>query len=147
VLGGSGAYHASIWISAGDAQGNPVPFASAASAIQVTLDTPNGAASFTLTASANGVKTYGNREWMQFLLTDDAAMPIGGYFTLALTDLTKTLQLAAPEVTSSQLGARVLGKSAMMVPMSADKRRAIAAIRSRPHPNRMIRPKLEEPVR
>ncbi len=100
-LGGAGSFHATIWLSAGDVSTMPVPFASAAPSVTVTLLGSDGSVQSTLTAAAP--VSFGNREWVQFETAADTTFPTGGWLSVVLSDLTVTLQLAAPEVTSSAI--------------------------------------------
>jgi hypothetical protein len=99
--GGPGQFNTSVWISAGDATGAPVAFANVASSIDVRLDDPTGALLTKLTPAAMP-QAFGEREWMQFS-SSGIACPAGGWMYIELTDITRTLQMAAPEVTSSAI--------------------------------------------
>ena len=102
-LGGPGQFSGSLWISAGDASATPVPFATAAAAVTVTLTAADRTPLVTLAPSAAGAVSLGGREWVQLVTPASVACPAGGWLVLELADLAYTLQLAAPEVVSSAL--------------------------------------------
>jgi hypothetical protein len=102
--GGPGMVSASVWISAGDAANTPVPFAGAASAITVRLVDRAGATLSSLDPGAMP-QTFGAREWMQFSTAAPIASATGGWLYIELSDLTRTLEIAAPEVLSSAITA------------------------------------------
>jgi hypothetical protein len=98
-LGGLGNYQGSIWVSAGDINAAPVPWSQTGTAITVKLLDNEGMTQATLVAGTP--KQFGAREWVQFTTPNPLPMPHGGWLMLSMTDFTLTLQLAAPEVTSS----------------------------------------------
>ena len=101
-LGGPGSFHADVWVSASDATGAAVPFASVASAVTVAVTSPDAGTSSALVASAP--QPFGAREWVSFSTSPDiAAAPAGGWIAITLSRLDVQWMLAAPEVTSSAL--------------------------------------------
>ncbi len=104
--GGDGDFSASIWLSAGDRTGAPVPFASKANAVQVSLLASDGSAKVDLVAGAPA--TFGDRQWVKFVTAGPVKLPAGGWLSVTLTDFSLSLQLAAPEVTSSAVALREL---------------------------------------
>src|SRR5205085_1201212 len=126
-LGGPGAFHASIWVSAGDKSGQPVPFSTASPAVEVALFGTEGTK--VVLAPAKGPLAFGEREWVLFATEGDVALPAGGTFSVELADLALTLQLAAPEVTSSALGGPSTGAQARRLPINDRDRRVLAEAR------------------
>jgi hypothetical protein len=101
-LGGPGSFHADVWVSASDATGAAVPFASVASAVSVAVTSPDASTSTALVAGAP--QTFGAREWASFSTSPDiAAVPSGGWIAITLSRVDVQWMLAAPEVTSSAL--------------------------------------------
>ncbi len=126
--GGSGSFHASLWLSAGDGNANPIPFASA-SGIEVAL--LDGAGTSKVVLSAQPVVVYGARQWVQFVSTSDSAFPAGGWFSITVTNFSLTWQFAAPEVTTSTLTAQApSSNSTAPVTMSNADRTAILQVGS-----------------
>ena len=97
--GGSGMVGASIWISAGDKSASPTPFAGAASSVKVALYDNAEHEKTVLQTSDDSPMSFGDREWVHFVTSANLSFPAGGWLVIDLTDLTRTLQLAAPEVT------------------------------------------------
>ena len=98
-LGGAGNYQASIWLSAGDVNAAPVPFAQASPSLVVTLIDNEAVTQTTLVAGQP--QHFGAREWVQLTTPAPLPMPHGGWLMVTLSDFSLTLQLAAPEVTAS----------------------------------------------
>jgi hypothetical protein len=119
--GGSGAFDAAIWLSPGDLAGAPVSFASVASSITVTLLGSDGVSKATLVAGPP--QQFGGRAWVQFTTASPGAFPTGGWLTVTLTNFKLTLQLAAPEVTTSSLGPKAHRPSPVI--SDEDDRRAL----------------------
>ncbi len=120
--GGAGDFSASIWLSAGDATTAPVAFATASSKIFVTLIDNSGTQKIVLQAGTP--QTFGTREWVQFTTQGTTLLPAGGWLMVTLTDAHFTLQLAAPEVTTTSLAGQAHSKRAVKVPMEADENQA-----------------------
>jgi hypothetical protein len=97
--GGAGNCEGKIWLSAGDAGGTPVPFSRASPNLIVVLIDHDGTTQSMLVAGAP--QQFGDREWVLYQTQGAVPMPRGGSLMLTLTDFALTLQLAAPEVTSS----------------------------------------------
>jgi hypothetical protein len=101
-LGGPGSFHADVWVSASDATGAAVPFASVASAVTVAVTSPDSSTSTALVAGTP--QTFGAREWVSFSTSPDiAAAPAGGWIAITFFRVDVEWMLAAPEVTSSAL--------------------------------------------
>lgn len=99
-VGGSGTFHAAVWLSATDTSGAPVENVASAAAVAIT--SPDSTSSTALTPSAP--QTFGGREWVSFSTAPDVAtLPSGGWLTLTLSRLDVVWMLAAPEVRSSAL--------------------------------------------
>jgi hypothetical protein len=131
-LGGLGNYQGSIWVSAGDVTAAPVPFAQTGAAIAVKLIDNDGTTQSTLTAGAP--RQFGTREWVQFTSPNPIPMPHGGWLMLTLTDFSLTLQLAAPEVTSSAVAQPHLVMAGQ--PTTGEDRAAVLQARSLDEPMR-----------
>jgi hypothetical protein len=101
-LGGPGTFHADVWISAIGSTGAPVPFASVASAVSITIMAPDWTTPTPLVATAP--QTFGGREWVGFVTSPDlASLPSGGWMAITLSRLDVKWMLAAPEITASSL--------------------------------------------
>jgi hypothetical protein len=144
-LGTSGMVDASIWLSAGDSNANPVAFATASSAIVVSLLANDGSTTSMLIPGQ--VQTYGSREWTRYAIAGDVAESAGGWLLVELSDISYTLQLAAPDVTTTELGASAIGRAAPITPATDRDRATLAqarAIDKRSRPRRQI---LDDPGR
>jgi hypothetical protein len=128
-MGGPGNIHASIWLSAGDADANPVAFAAAERAFSVWLLAGDGTRKVQLQPAASTV-TYRGREWIQYSTAGDSQFPFYGWLAIELTDLRLSLQLALPEVTSSALGGPSAGRAAPLVAMTTQDLRLLARVQS-----------------
>jgi hypothetical protein len=128
-LGGSGDFQASIWLSGGDANAAPLPYASVSSSLQVSILDNDGVAKVML-APSSAPKKFGAREWVQFSTPGPAALPRGGWLTVSLRDFKVTLQLAAPEVTSSSLRTKSIRGEEGHALQTDDDRRALLQARS-----------------
>jgi hypothetical protein len=137
--GGAGDFSASLWLSAGDATAAPVPFATASSKISATLIDNSGTQKIVLQAGTP--QTFGAREWVQLTTHGTALLPAGGWLMVTLTDAHFTLQLAAPEVTTTGLAGQAHARRAVKVPMSADE------IQAREHAMQIDRRVPEHPLR
>jgi hypothetical protein len=127
--GGTGDFQASIWLSAGDVNAAPVSFASVSSSIQVSILASDGVSKVVLVPSSDSPKQFGTRQWVHFTTPGATAFPRGGWLTVAVTDFKLTLQVAAPEVTSSILGAKSRRPVAGRTLQSDDDRRALTQAR------------------
>ena len=99
--GGSTAFEAAIWVSAGDADGKPVAFVEAEKELSVTLlpnDQPTKA--YPLVSSGKPV-TFGKRSWVKLALAAPVHMPEGGWFSIASSSPKWSFEVQAPEVTPS----------------------------------------------
>jgi hypothetical protein len=128
-MGGPGNFHASVWLSAGDANAQPIPFANAEPALSVWLLAVDGTSKVQLQPAASTV-TYGKRQWIQYSTPGDAAFPFYGWLAIELTDLHLSLQLASPEVTSSALGGSSAGLAAPRLAMTAQDHQLLAQVQS-----------------
>src|SRR6185312_3533481 len=97
--GGSDPFDADVWVSAGDAAGDPVAFDGVAKAVHVAL-LPNDAPATAFSLVATGTRLLlDGREWVSLALSSPAPLPEGGWFSIAVTDPKVSLQVQAPEVT------------------------------------------------
>jgi hypothetical protein len=140
-LGGAGKFTAKIWLSLGDAKAQPIPFAQGASSVSVVLvDDDRMSQAVTLAPATTGPVKYGAREWMLFTSTGSVPIPKGGWLEVELTNLELTMQLAAPEVTSTALGGTGLSSFAVYTPLTSSMRAAISTAKRLHHDNRKYRP-------
>jgi hypothetical protein len=126
-LGTTGTVDASIWLSAGDSNADPVAFATASSAITVSLLANDGSTVSTLVASP--VQAYGSRQWVRYTTAGDLVEPAGGWLMVELSDLSYSLQLAAPEVLTTELGASPINRTAPVLAVGVRQRAALAQAR------------------
>ncbi len=97
--GGTAPYSAQVWVSASDATGAPVPFATGGKGITVSL-LPNDMSqpAYPLTTSGAPLEIAG-REWVLLALATPVPMTQGGWFMIAIDDVSASFQLQAPQVT------------------------------------------------
>jgi hypothetical protein len=107
--GGSDPFDADVWVSAGNAAGEPVAFETVAHAVHVAL-LPNDAPATAFPLVPNGAPLMlAGRQWVSLALASPAPLPEGGWFSIAVADPKVSLQVQAPEVTpTSALGPRSL---------------------------------------
>ena len=127
--GGPGEFEASIWLSAGDVNAAPVPLNSALAAIDVVILGNDQATKVVLEPSSASPTKFGAREWMQFTTQGTTPIPSGGWLLVTVKDFKFTLQLAAPEVTSSALTGKSHRPPARRIPMTETDRRVLAQAR------------------
>jgi len=127
VLGGGGTFSASLWLSASDASGAPVPFASVSTRVAVAVFDPTGVTKVVLAPDPSATKTIGGREWT-LLRASTLSLPHGGWFQAQVTDLTYSWRLAGPELVADQPAPpRQLRRPAAVVPATDEDRAAIVA--------------------
>ena len=102
--GGSDPLAAQIWVSVGDAQGSPVPFATGGKGVAVNL-LPNDAPTQTYPLTPDGAppQVFAGREWVRFAPASPVPMAQGGWFSIVVDDVNASFQLQAPEVTPTAM--------------------------------------------
>jgi hypothetical protein len=97
--GGSVPFEADVWVSAGNAAGEPVAFDTVAGAVHVAL-LPNDAPATAFPLVPTGApRSLGGRQWVSLALASPAPLPEGGWLSIAVADPKVSLQVQAPEVT------------------------------------------------
>jgi len=124
--GGTAPFSAQVWVSAGDASGKPVPFATGGKGIAVSL-LPNDSTlpAYALTVSGAPVELDG-REWVLLALATPVAVTEGGWFSIVIDDVNASFQLQAPQVTPATAGAGG-GAGPRTTPRTERDREAVAA--------------------
>jgi hypothetical protein len=110
VLGGTGSYHASIWVSKSNVAGQPIDFSPADKQISVELTTdvdsgPAGASAkvYPLVADPTPQVASNGRSWTHYQVDVTDPLPNGAFMLIGVGNKGGAFQLAAPEVTSSAL--------------------------------------------
>jgi hypothetical protein len=113
VLGGTGPFHASIWVSKSNVAGQPIDFSPADKQISISLATDSSL--FSAGTSASMAKVYplvadptpqvaGNgRTWIHYQVDVTDPLPNGVFLLIGTGTKGGAFQLAAPEVTSAAL--------------------------------------------
>lgn len=138
-LGGTGPFHAQVWVSKSDVKGSPVPLTVDAKGVtaSITDATPDGEA-FDLAAVPDAQRTAGARTWTLLRGTVTKALPYGGFFVVHAGTGGGQFLVAAPEITAQPLldGLPVHSfggtRAAVARPSSASERAAIARYKAIP---------------
>jgi hypothetical protein len=133
--GGTASFDAQIWVSAGDAAGMPVPFATGGKGFAVSL-LPNDTSlpAYPLAVSGTPVELAG-REWVLFALATPVAVVQGGWFSIVVDDVKASFQVQAPQVTP----AGAMGGSPRTTPRTERDRVALEAYTALTHRRRRPR--------
>lgn len=138
-LGGTGPFHAQVWVSKSDVKGTPVALTVDAKGItaSITDGTPDGEA-FDLAPVPDAQRTAGARTWTLLRGTVTKALPYGGFFLVRTGTGGGQFLVAAPEITAQPLldGLPVHSfgstRPAVARPSTASERAAIAKYKAIP---------------
>lgn len=137
--GGTGPFHAKVWVSRSDLSGKPVDLTIDAKGIVASINdgTPDGEA-FDLVAVEGSARVAGGRTWT--LLRADVTKPLayGGFFVVHTGTGGGQFHVAAPEIVAQPLvdgltaSTRSLSASQRARSLSSAEHRAILRYRSKP---------------
>jgi hypothetical protein len=97
IPGGACSFDASVWVSAADPEGAPVDDALATKAIGASL-LPNDEPEHAYPLTKDKELVLGGRRWTKLALPNAVRMPRGGWFVIAITSRSISVELQAPEV-------------------------------------------------
>lgn len=136
--GGSGPFHAKVWVSRSDLSGKPAPLGIDKKGIlaSITDGTPDGEA-FDLVAVEGASRVAGGRTWT--LLRADITKPLayGGFFVVHTGTGGGQFHIAAPEIVAQPLvdglaSTRSLSAAVRARALTPNERTAIARYKARP---------------
>jgi hypothetical protein len=97
IPGGACSFDASVWVSAADPAGAPIDDASVTKAIGASL-LPNDEPEHAYPLAKDKELVFGGRRWARLTLPNAVRMPRGGWFVIAITSRSISVELQAPEV-------------------------------------------------
>ena len=89
---------ASLYVSAGDASGQPVAYASEAAGLAVAVYPPAATSKLVLELDSKATVQLGGREWVRLAFAAPCEVQEGGWFEVDVLDLSTSWLLALPEV-------------------------------------------------
>jgi hypothetical protein len=137
-LGGTGPFHAKIWVSKSNVNDEPLPTDDVDVKVSVADGNPESGEAFDLAADPAATRVVNGRTWV--LLRGDIMKPLvsGGFFVIRTGTKGGHIHLASPEVTSDQLavGQAVLARKDLLIAAAraktSNERQVIRAYKSIP---------------